>query len=1064
VVGRELLNSLQWTETIDQPYLKIRGIGGASSISGWAAFQIQLESTETIMITAAITERFGILLILGMPFFTQLQVRLDFGLNILETRKGIIELYTKNQMAILKVFGIETEKIEVLAEASQTQLETHLKSAELGGVEKNKFYSLLAEFRDLWEDGRRGCTTRAQHIIKVTTPYAIINAPRRIGLRDQEIIDKEVEQMLKDEVIEPSNSPHSSEPVLIQKRTGEIRFCIDYRKLNRFTIPDSFPLRRIDDLLGAIRGSRYFVALDLRSGYWQIPLEDASRAYSAFRTAAGLFQFRVMPFGLCNAPATFQRCMEAIFGDLHWKGVLIYLDDILIHASTVIRVFELVRIVFERLRISNLTINLKKCQFFPTQMLYLGHIVGGGELKPNPARVESLYKIKPPTCVADVRSVLGCFGYYRQYLPKFAERVESITRLLKKGAIFIWTDEMTVICRQLAVDLATAVLVIPVEGDRFKIETDASSVAVGAILSVGQGTEWRPVEFASKTLQPAQRNWAVREKEAYAIIWAVAKFDSFVRGRKFDIYTDHESLQFLMTATEGKLARWACRLAEYDFCVHYQKGKNHMHVDFFSRLIQDEEVEFPDHAFCMWAEQDESSFPSVLEVMREQKKTPCPTGKGYSVRNGIVFYRNGLWPPVEMRNRIIFAAHHALSNWHSGIKKTKTQILKVFNWTNLHLDVTMFVKGCLGCQRLRPGTERLQGLFRTHPETGPFERIYIDFWGPCGYQRKQFILLTIIDHFTRWAECLVITDKESATVAHQLHHNWFARWGFPTIMVTDRDPSFVSEVFEESCVIWGIKHLKTTPAHPEGNSPIESFHRALRKGLTHFQFFRRDAIPFEAALDLVLAAYRATPHSTTGDTPYFLVTGMDFRAPRANDWRFYRTSAMQDRMRFISLLRLDIAYQAHRRRLYQLEQAQPGRTDRQLEIGELVLVHPTEAETRKLLHQAGGKKLLPKWSTPYRVIRTMSGGKAALVRCLLTHRYREVHIQNVRFISKPTTPEQEAEWKEHLTAELEHNSMYDRDRREKILEQFFQEVSQPSKGLAGEPDRACKRPRQSFEG
>jgi hypothetical protein len=645
------------------------GIGGSASIDGWLRICITLDNGMMVDVVVATTD--GIkFMILGMPFMRLVAGRVDFALDCFEVpRQGFLDLVTKTA---------DTFSISIIAGSVELLKEELRKVAKFGGPisVQTKLRDLLLEFSDLWQNERRGCTSLVEHKIRVTTPYAISTPPRRMALEQQQVADAELEKMLIAGVIEPSTSPYVSEPVIIRKKTGDWRYCIDFRKLNEYTIPDPYPMRRIDDLLASIRSSIYFIAIDLRSGYWQIPLETESRKFTAFRTSRGLYQFTVMPFGLSNAPATFQRCMEEILGDLHWQGVLVYLDDILIHADQVESCLELVKEVFRRLRQANLTINLKKCQFLPESMKYLGHIIGGGTIRPDLTRVSCLQHIKTPTTVKELRSIFGLLSYYRQYIPSFADKAIFLTSKLKKNASLIWTEGDSALIQTLIAELQQAVLTVPLKEDQFVVETDASDVALGAILSVTHDGKRMPVEFASKLLSPAQRNWPAREREAFAIVWAVYRFDGFLRGRQFDVFTDHESLKFLFRATEGKLARWAARLAEYDIMIHYQKGKDHHHVDMLSRYIEPVEAEFPDRAFCFTAN---AALPTIGEVLSKQRTRLPPLGRGYIYREGITYYRNGIWVPEGLRGRILDGCHVCFPDWHCGARKTKTRILKVWN-------------------------------------------------------------------------------------------------------------------------------------------------------------------------------------------------------------------------------------------------------------------------------------------------------------------------------------------------------------------------------------------------
>jgi transposase InsO family protein len=589
----------------------------------------------------------------------------------------------------------------------------------------------------------------------------------------------------------------------------------------------------------------------------------------------------------------------------------------------------------------------------------------------------------------------------------------------------------------LAQDLQTAVLTVPLKGEEFIIETDASERAVGAILSVCREGRRVPVEFASKKLSPPQRNWPVREREALAIVWAVHRFDGYVRGRAFTVYTDHESLKFLFQATDGKLARWAARLAEYDITIQYQKGKEHQHVDTLSRYVEPPEAEFPDKAFCF---NIQTALPSIEEVLSEQRKRLPPLGRGYIYREGITYYRNGIWVPEPLRHRILDGCHICFPDWHCGARKTKTRILQVWNWPNLHQDVCRYIKSCLICQRTRPGLERFQGLFLPQPAGQIFEKVHMDIWGPCGFGGQDHLLLTMLDPCTRWAECALLPDKSAETIARTFVHFWISRWGFPRLLITDQDPSFCNQIIDQLCLVFNMRHLRTTPYHPEGNSPVESFHRVLRKGLSQFQFFRRGAITMSEALDLVLLGYRSTPHLSTGNSPAFLVYGADPPPPVQSDWRYHKSVADQDRVRFLMWLRVEIALKAKLRAesLRERYEADAKRTDDKFELGDLILVPLTIRESRQLTVISGGAKLIPQWSTPARVIRVFGHGKSAIVRNLLTQQTRQVHIQHARFIDLPLTEEQQRQWEEVLYKTLElFPTAFDADDQTEIIKNHF---------------------------
>lgn len=281
---------------------------------------------------------------------------------------------------------------------------------------RDRLKQLLTDYVSLYEGKRRGEVKGLEHEIRLTTNRPIVSRPRVHTEEHDRVIREELEKMLADKLIVPSRSPYSLEVVMVRKKTNDWRMCIDFRPLNRVTIDDKYPLPRISDLLYSVKDSRYFVALDLRSGYWQIPLEVTSRRYTAFRTSHGLFEFQVMPFGLKTAPATFQKNMDYLLGDLREHNVLVYIDDILVHHIDESKCLELLSHVFERLKRGGMTMNLEKSTFFPQSLHYLGHVISEGCLQPDPKKVKALDGVKSPTTVTEVRSLLGMIGYFQNYI------------------------------------------------------------------------------------------------------------------------------------------------------------------------------------------------------------------------------------------------------------------------------------------------------------------------------------------------------------------------------------------------------------------------------------------------------------------------------------------------------------------------------------------------------------------------------------------------------------------------------------------------------------------------
>ena len=373
---------------------------------------------------------------------------------------------------------------------------------------------------------------------------------------------------------------------MVKKKDGTVRFCIDYRRLNDVTVPDQYPLPRIDDVLDALEHGRYFSVIDLKAGYWQIPMRGEDAAKTAFRTADGLFEFTVMPFGLRNAPATFQRLMDVVFSGLKWQGLLVYLDDIIIYSKDVEHHLAVFEQVLVRLSDAGLKLNPKKTTLVSREVNYLGHVVSADGVRPDPKKVKAVMQLLPPTSVREVRSFLGLAGYYRRFIDGFAALATPLYALTKKQARFEWKEPQQVAFESLKTRLCEApILAYPRRDRAFVLDCDASDEAAGAVLTqVDEDGDEVVVQYASYTFTGAEQRWPTMEKEAYAVVWAMNVFRPYLLGRSFTVRTDNSATSFLKQARQPKLQRWAVALSEYDYVVKHRPGKLHSHVDALSRL------------------------------------------------------------------------------------------------------------------------------------------------------------------------------------------------------------------------------------------------------------------------------------------------------------------------------------------------------------------------------------------------------------------------------------------------------------------------------------------------
>ena len=404
----------------------------------------------------------------------------------------------------------------------QTPIPEHLSP-----LQQQQLNDLFKEFSDVFSQGEDdlGCTPLLEHTIEMHGP--LLRQPywcQNPAVRREEMA--QVQQMLASDVIHPYNSPWASPVVMVKKKDGSLHFCVDLRQLNAATVKDAHPLPRIDDLLDALHGARWFSTLDLKSGYWQVPIMERDKEKTVFRTSSGqLYEFNQVPFGLCNAPATFSRLMDGVLAGLHWETCLFYLDDIIVFSSTWEEHLARIRQVFERLRHSNLKLGAEKCAFAAKEVSYLGHRVTEEGLLPNSALLATIREIPPPKTATEVRSFLGLAGYYRRYVKNFAAIASPLHASTRKDMVFHWSTSCQDAFDLLKMLLTTSpITAFPDFNQPFRLYTDASTAGLGAILAQVREGKKPIICCASRSLNQAEKAYPATKLECLAIVWAVTKF------------------------------------------------------------------------------------------------------------------------------------------------------------------------------------------------------------------------------------------------------------------------------------------------------------------------------------------------------------------------------------------------------------------------------------------------------------------------------------------------------------------------------------------------------------
>ena len=480
----------------------------------------------------------------------------------------------------------------------------------LSSSEYDRADSLLNKYSDVFHppDSKLSRTDAVEHYVELKPGHEkpVRFPPRRIAPGHKEIVEKAIDKMIQDEVISPSTSPWASPIVLVAKKNGETRFCVDYRKLNLATKLDAYPLPKIDDCIDAMQGAKYFCTLDLSSGYWQIKVAERDREKTAFTSHVGLFQFNVMPFGLTNAPATFQRMMDNVLHGLINKICLCYIDDIIIFGKTIEECMVNLETVLSKLKEKNLLLKPKKCEFFKTSVTFLGHVISAEGVKCDPVKCEKVSSWEKPKNISDIRSFLGLVGYYRRFIDNYSNLAKPLLQLTRKDVIFHWGPAHDAAFQALKDALCSdPILAYPVDGLPWILDTDASNYAIGAVLSQRHpdGKE-RVVCYGSKVLTDSQRNYCTTKRELFAVIYFVTtKFAYYLTNREFKLRTDHLALRWLMdsVSADHMCNRWLARLSPFRprMQIDHRAGTKHGNADSMSRIAGCRPCARPDCEDCI---------------------------------------------------------------------------------------------------------------------------------------------------------------------------------------------------------------------------------------------------------------------------------------------------------------------------------------------------------------------------------------------------------------------------------------------------------------------------------
>ena len=669
--------------------------------------------------------------------------------------------------------------------------------------------------------------------------------PRAVLYALKAKIEKELDRLIQQGVIEPIEFSEWAAPIVpVLKKDGSIRICGDYKvTINQASQVDSYPLPRIDDLFASLAGGKRFSKLDLAHAYQQIPLDDASKKLVAINTHKGLFQYNRLPFGVSAAPSIFQRTMETLLQGL--PGVCLFLDDILVSGQNDQEHLTNLSAVLQKLASAGMKLKPDKCFFMLQEVEYLGHKISAKGLEPIPEKVRAIVEAPAPRNVSQLKSFLGMLNYYGKFLPNLSTCLAPLYSLLQKKHHWSWVEKQHKAFEKAKALLTSSSVLTHYDPSKpLILACDASPYGIGAVLSHQVGDDELPVAFASRSLAPAEKNYAQIDKEALAIVFGVRHFHQYLFGRHFTIKSDHKPLQHLLeerkgipVMASGRIQRWALTLSAYNYTEQYVPGKDNANVDGFSRLplsVQPKEVSMLQELLYLlegleispvtvdqirsWTDRDPMLSKVRRFVQHGWPRAVDSVLKPYqsrqlelSIQNNCLLWGNRVVVPKQGREKLLALLHKG----HPGISKMKGLVRSYVWWPNIDSDLEAQVKQCNQCHVNQPSLPAVPMHPWEWPEN-PWERIHLDYAGP--FLGKMF--LVVVDAHSKWMEIEVVSSGTTqATVEHL--RTMFARFGIPKVIVTDNGSCFTSGEFTEFLRQNHIRHFKTAPYHPSSNGLAE---------------------------------------------------------------------------------------------------------------------------------------------------------------------------------------------------------------------------------------------------